>query len=60
MTTLFTYSTYSLEQTTPKWMREERYDYCEQATHHTQTFKSFFTKLVNFFLYIYFHSFFTS
>ncbi len=48
MTTLFTYSTYSLEQTTPKWMREERYDYCEQATHHTQTFKSFFTKLLNF------------
>ncbi|MBQ3163767.1 MAG: hypothetical protein IJC02_04390 [Lachnospiraceae bacterium] len=50
MTTLFSYSTYSTEQTIPKWMREERYDYCEQMTHKTQTFKSFFSKMLNLFL----------
>ncbi len=52
MTTLFIndYNTYSMEQTTPKWMREERYGYCEPTAQQAQTFKSFFTKLAHLFV----------
>lgn len=52
MTTFFIndYTTYSMEQTTPKWMREERYGYCEPTVQQKQTFKSFFTKLASLFL----------
>lgn len=52
MTTLFFngYNTYSCEQTTPKWMREERYGYCEPTTQQTHTLKSVWNKLVTLFL----------
>lgn len=52
MTTLFinNYNTYSMEQRTPKWMREERYGYCEPTTQQTQTLKSIWNKLVSLFL----------
>lgn len=51
MTTLFLngYNTYSTEQTTPKWMREERYGYCEPISQQTISAKSVWLKLVNLF-----------
>ena len=51
MTTLFLngYDTYSTQQTTPKWMREERCGYCEPSSSQTQTVKSLWNKLVKHF-----------
>ncbi len=51
MTTLYFngYNNYSMEQNTPKWMREERYGYCEPTSLPHQTLKSFLQKLMNLF-----------
>lgn len=52
MTTLFmnNMNTYSTEQITPTWMREERYGYCEPTTQQTLTLRAFFAKLISLFL----------
>lgn len=51
MTTLFLNgcNTYSSEQVTPQWMREERYGYCEPFIQPAQTLKSLWNKLLNLF-----------
>lgn len=51
MTSLFlnNYSTYSVERPMPRWMREERYNYCEQLPRLAQTSKSLWNRFLNLF-----------